>query len=329
MKFNVICADPAWAFSDTLHRMKATTHRSAVSQYTVMTRSAIAALDVRSLADPQNCVLALWVPSTLLEAGLDVVRSWGFDFKQTAVWVKLKKNARREADPNDMTSVGMGRLFRQSHELVLVGTMGRVYDGLMNRSQRSVMFDLNKGHSTKPELLQDRLELMFPNANRLELFARRQRPGWTCLGNEIDGRDIVHALHDLVIDDRIDRAWFAALPEGVPTDVIIELQPLLSQKEIEDVLLEVSDVLNDGSDRVLTAMGTDLSGRWWFRGKATKAAVLTIIERFSSVQSVHPPYVSSIQSTDTVYDTQHDVQIGGQRIIQVDPDLSGSVPSRR
>lgn len=35
---------------------------------------------------------------------------------------------------------------------------------------------------------------MFPRAAKLELFARRQRPDWTCLGDELDGLDIRDTL---------------------------------------------------------------------------------------------------------------------------------------
>ena len=38
---------------------------------------------------------------------------------------------------------------------------------------------------------------MFPTQTKLELFARRHRPGWTCLGNELDGLDIRDALEQL------------------------------------------------------------------------------------------------------------------------------------
>lgn len=40
-------------------------------------------------------------------------------------------------------------------------------------------------HARKPEELQDWIEEAFTGQNRLELFARRNRPGWTCYGNEV------------------------------------------------------------------------------------------------------------------------------------------------
>lgn len=194
----MIVADPPWGFNDGLKKMKKRVKRSAVAQYGVMTPAAIAAIPVASVADPTGCLLALWVPGSMLVHGLEVMKAWGFKHKQIFVWVKLKKEYRDEPDWNEATRVGMGRLFRQSHELALIGTSGEtVYPWLEDHSQRSVAFDLNAGHSIKPPTLQDRLEIMFPDVNRLELFARRLRPGWTCLGDGIDGLDIVTSIQGL------------------------------------------------------------------------------------------------------------------------------------
>jgi N6-adenosine-specific RNA methylase IME4 len=54
-------------------------------------------------------------------------------------------------------------------------------------------------HSEKPEEVQDRIEQLC-DGPYLELFARRQRPGWTCLGNEIDGLDIRESLARVAAD---------------------------------------------------------------------------------------------------------------------------------
>lgn len=194
-----IISDPPWSFNDSLKKMKRSVKRSAVSQYNVMSVSDIAALPVASLADPMGCFLALWVPSSMLDQGLNVMNAWGFKLKQTFVWVKLKKDFALEEDWNLGTRVGMGRLFRQSHEIALIGTSGKsVYPWLDNHAQRSVAFDLNQGHSIKPPTLHQRLDKMFPDVEKLEMFARRQRKGWTCIGDAIDGKDITTSIQELI-----------------------------------------------------------------------------------------------------------------------------------
>lgn len=189
MRFGTIIVDPPWAFDDKLQKMKSKTKRGAQSQYSVLTVDDIAALNVASLADPTGCVLALWTPSTFLPAGLHIMNEWGFNFKTTVCWVKGTKTGK--------LGFGMGRLFRASHELALIGTLGKVYKNLENHSQRSAFLAPNKGHSIKPDDLHHSLEAMFPSVNKLEMFSRRQRPGWTVTGLDVDGRDVRQAIQDL------------------------------------------------------------------------------------------------------------------------------------
>ena len=198
MKYQVIVADPPWGFNDGLKKMKRKVKRSAASQYSTMKPGQVIALPVNQLVDPAGCLLALWVPGSMLETGLDVVHAWGFKMKQTFVWVKLKKDYAKEADWNCSTRVGMGRLFRQSHEIALICTAGKsIYPLLKNKAQRSVAFDLNAGHSIKPGTLQQRIDTMFPSANKLEMFARRPVPNWTCIGDGVTGKDIVVSIQEL------------------------------------------------------------------------------------------------------------------------------------
>jgi N6-adenosine-specific RNA methylase IME4 len=216
MKFDIIVADPAWNFSDSLTMTDV--KRGASSQYDTLSTKDIINLPVKEIS-ADNSVLALWVPSSLLQEGLDTMKNWGFKQTQTHIWVKIKNNPFEHFiklfmsllkkiniftlnkedianivnefenfDYDQLLAFGMGRLFRQTHEICLLGVRGKIYDSLKNKSQRSVHFDTNKKHSAKPEILQDRLELMFPNAvNKIELFARRTRNGWFCAGNQCPG----------------------------------------------------------------------------------------------------------------------------------------------
>lgn len=225
MKFRVIVADPPWSFSDQLKMSDV--KRGAQANYDVMTNSDIRDLPMKRFISPTGSILALWVPGSLLQEGMDTMKAWGFAQKQVYVWGKTKKtkslakdvfgSAFKMADDiinkvpkskilkNFVVNIGsslgfgMGHLFRQTHEICLIGISGnQIYKLLKNKSQRSVCLAPNLGHSSKPEDLQDSLELMFPRGKKLELFARRHRPGWVCLGNEIcNGEDIRVSLAKL------------------------------------------------------------------------------------------------------------------------------------
>ena len=203
-KFNIVVADPPWgAFSDklTMSNIK----RGAKSNYDVMSTDDIANLDVQSIC-AKDALLALWVPSSLLSDGLKVMERWGFALKQTWIWVKTKKEPLKKFvhpkhkdfhlidseydiskfDLKDTLAFGMGRLGRNCHELVLIGTKGKIYKHLKNKSQRTVFFGPSEKHSKKPDGLQDMLDIMFPSNKliKIEFFSRRQRSGWWCIGNE-------------------------------------------------------------------------------------------------------------------------------------------------
>lgn len=221
-KFSVIISDPPWSFSDKLQQSDVP--RGAAANYSTMTISQIKEIPVNLIADPDGAILALWVPSSLLQEGLDVMKAWGFAHKQTYVWVKTKKsplaslakdllknidlssfkqtinNYTNNFNYNNLLSFGMGRLFRQSHEICLIGTNNnKIYKKLANKSQRSVSFGENLRHSCKPEHLQDSLDMMFPECNKLEMFARRIKKGWTCIGNQVcNGEDIIYSIKKLM-----------------------------------------------------------------------------------------------------------------------------------
>lgn len=237
--FRIIVADPPWEFGDKLDKMRAGTARSAASNYPTLDMAALKALPIDLLAD-EDAVLALWTPCSLFEDGLDLMRAWGFQHRQEWIWVKLTQSEGedvlvkpdgtvnvstaaifralagagrqtdrvKQADPFSVEfqlplAFGMGRLARAAKESCLIGVRGSPYKHLMNRSQRDVFFGHADKHSEKPEEVQDILDRMFPAGKGLELFARRQRVGWTCIGNEAPttmGEDIRDSVKRLLGD---------------------------------------------------------------------------------------------------------------------------------
>lgn len=147
--------------------------RSADSHYRVMPVGEIFSLPVGEIA-AEDCVLACWCPATLLHShGYLAVRAWGFTPKQLFTWVKTTKTGK--------VAFNMGRYFRNCAEFAIIATRGR--PKLLDHGQRAVLLSPQLPHSAKPEGLQDSLERMYEGP-RLELFARRDRPGWTCVGDE-------------------------------------------------------------------------------------------------------------------------------------------------
>jgi len=191
LTFDIVVADPSWAFDDKLSM--SSVKRGAEANYPTMTVAEIVSLRVPVSDD---ALLALWVPSALLFThALPVIKAWGFEYKGLWVWGKCTKGL-------DGLAFGMGHTFRQAHEVACICTRGSITKHIEDRAQRSFFVEMgevspNARHSQKPEKLQDSLDLMWPSANKLELYARREREGWLCIGNELTGNDIRIDLENL------------------------------------------------------------------------------------------------------------------------------------
>lgn len=78
---------------------------------------------------------------------------------------------------------------RYSHEYLLwFYKKGRILMPIneMRGKYTTVLREPATKHSKKPECVYKMIEDMFPDATKIELFARNERDGWNCWGNEVD-----------------------------------------------------------------------------------------------------------------------------------------------
>ena len=141
----------------------------------------ICALPVAGLvAERAHCYL--WVPNALLEGGRRVLAAWGFTYKTTLVWHKVRADGGSDGR-------GVGFYFRNGTEPVLFGVRGRLRTLAPGRRQVNLLASRKREHSRKPDELYDLIEACSPGLY-LELFARHPRPGWVAWGDEVDS-DVV------------------------------------------------------------------------------------------------------------------------------------------
>jgi len=161
-KYSVIYADPPWSYRNSGF------NQSAASQYPTMSTDEICALDIEGLA-VDDTVLFLWATSPLLPDAIRVIEAWGFEYKASMVWVKDK-------------APGMGWWINTKHELLLIACKGINHPEV---KLDSVIYSPITEHSKKPTEFYEALEKMYPNLNKVELFARTKRAGWSSWGNEV------------------------------------------------------------------------------------------------------------------------------------------------
>lgn len=167
--FRTIVADPPWSFADKGTRLAP--EGAAKNGYRTQPDAWILALPVARVA-ARRAHLYLWTTDTHCDLAFDCVRAWGFEFKQFLKW---DKETTRGLD-----FFGGGHYFRHTFELLLFATRGGL--PVLRNDLRASIREKVRGHSRKPEALQDLAQVASPGP-RLELFAQRPRDGWVVWGS--------------------------------------------------------------------------------------------------------------------------------------------------
>lgn len=163
-KYRVIYADPPWSYGNT----QPDYHTEQRDHYPVMPLKDICDLPVKDLA-LDDSVLFIWVTSPVLEESFQVIRAWGFKYKASFVWDKVKHN--------------MGHYNSVRHEFLLVAVRGSCQPDVQKLFD-SVLTEERTEHSKKPDAFYDIIETIYPHGKRIELFARNKRSGWSQYGHQ-------------------------------------------------------------------------------------------------------------------------------------------------
>jgi N6-adenosine-specific RNA methylase IME4 len=172
-KHRVIYADPPWKYKDAqaVKGDYGTGTGAVAGHYPPMPLAELKALDIKGMA-AEDSVLFLWATSPLLEDALELCKAWGFSYKASFVWDKVKHN--------------MGHYNSVRHEFLLIATRGS------GTPEVSKLFDSvqvieRQEHSRKPEEFRKIIDVLYPSGPRIELFCRGKQPdGWKTWGNEAE-----------------------------------------------------------------------------------------------------------------------------------------------
>ena len=164
-RYSVIYADPPWRYEYSISNS-----REVENHYPTMDLEQICLLPVPGIA-AQDAILFMWTTSPKLEESMQVIRAWGFNYRTCLVWVKDK--------------IGMGYYARQRHELLLIAKRGDIPPPDTDARFDSVIEAPRQAHSEKPHVVYDMIETMYPEFDRIELFARNRRAGWDSWGNQV------------------------------------------------------------------------------------------------------------------------------------------------
>jgi N6-adenosine-specific RNA methylase IME4 len=178
MAYNIIVVDPPWPIKKLTHSARP---NQTTMDYSVMDVAQIGALPIGALA-AEECLCFLWTTQKYLWGARAILEGWGFHQLLTMVWEKTYGR-----------SAGMALYgFRWNAEFILVGYNKKPELWPKRKLIPAVFQSENWHHSEKPDKFYDMIQVL--GEQRIDVFARKRREGWTCIGNEIDGLDIRAAL---------------------------------------------------------------------------------------------------------------------------------------
>jgi N6-adenosine-specific RNA methylase IME4 len=164
-KYRIIYADPPWKYGNAMPEYVT----EPQDYYLLMDTADICAMPIKDITE-ENAVLFMWTTSPHLPEALEVVKAWGFVYKTTFVWDKIKHN--------------MGHYNSVRHEFLLVCTRGACTPDVKKLFDSVVSIERTE-HSKKPEYFREIIETIYTYGNRIELFARQAPAGWDVFGNQI------------------------------------------------------------------------------------------------------------------------------------------------
>ena len=165
-KYKVVYADPPWCYGDKLVDGYGTVEH----HYPPMEIDELCEMPIKNLLLP-DAVLFLWVTSPLLVECWPVIKAWGFQYKSSFVWDKVKHN--------------FGHYNSVRHELLLICTRGSCLPESRKLHDSVITLERTKKHSEKPEYFRQLIDTMYPQGSRIELFARNAAKNWDSWGNEV------------------------------------------------------------------------------------------------------------------------------------------------
>lgn len=159
-------------------------------EYITMKQEEMESLKIKEITD-NNAVCFIWTPQSRILDCIKVMEAWGFKFVTVAFYWHKKYESGETAYTFAPTTL-------KSMELVLYGTKGKVSQLKQCNNIRDYIDSVRTIHSRKPKEVRDRIDKLFGQLKKVELFATEKIDGWICWGDSIDGKRIEEHIESLI-----------------------------------------------------------------------------------------------------------------------------------
>ena len=177
-KYRIIYADPPWKYGSKHYQDGNRDFKSLDAQYDTMTIPDLKLLPVANISK-KDSICFMWVTDSHLKEGIEVLEAWGFTYK-TIGFNWIKKTSKNN------TCVNFAPWTLKSSEICLIGTKGTMTKYKTSNSVRQLIEVERTKHSKKPDEARIRINELFNDSKKIELFARESSSGWDRWGDEAD-----------------------------------------------------------------------------------------------------------------------------------------------
>lgn len=177
-KYNIIYADPPWQYHQK--QINFQSYNRGGKKYINSVEEHYKTMPIEKLKNMKetinkisesDCLLFMWATCPNLDIAIDLGVFWGFEYKTVAfIWDKQRTN--------------YGFYTLSQCELCLVFKKGKIPKRRVTNVRQFLSEHVGL-HSKKPETIRHRIDMMFSDYDRIELFARQQVNGWDCWGDEV------------------------------------------------------------------------------------------------------------------------------------------------
>lgn len=173
--YDLILADPPWKQSRGGKKSARKNSSGRAMDYSVCTLEEIKAHLAQATAlTEHNAVLFLWTIDKYLIDAQRMAESLGYKLHARMIW-------------NKVTGIPAAFTIRYGHEYLLYMYKGKLRPVAHDERGRihTVFTERVKRHSQKPEISFEIIQRLYPDERKIELYARQERAGWDCWGNEV------------------------------------------------------------------------------------------------------------------------------------------------
>lgn len=174
-KYDIIYADPPWKQSKGGKKSVRPNSSGKELDYKTISLDEIKEhLRIAVQHTKENSIMFLWTIDKYLFEAQQIAEELGYKLHARMIW-------------NKVNGIPAAFTIRYGHEYLLYMYKGKLLP--VEKKERgkihSVFTEKVTVHSKKPQIAYQIIERLYPNYNRLELYARNTRDGWDCWGDQV------------------------------------------------------------------------------------------------------------------------------------------------